>query len=402
MKNEVLHGKKILLGITGSIAAYKSLLIVRELVKAGAEVKVVVTNSALDFVTPLSISTLSNNKVFHSLQDGSTWHNHVELGLWADLYMIAPCTANTIAKMAHGICDNMVLATYLSARCPVFIAPAMDLDMWAHPSTQRNIDQLKSDAVHVIQVGHGLLASGLVGDGRMAEPEDIISEILPTLHSRPQSLKGKKVVITAGPTYESLDPVRYIGNWSTGKMGIAIAESCYLAGADVHLIVGPTTVRPQWAEIQVYPIKSAAEMYQQAIALWPSCDIGILAAAVADYTPTTIADQKIKKQSGDWSLPLQRTTDIAAELGKQKRENQYLVGFALETQNEEDNAKSKLVKKNFDFIVLNSLNDIGSGFGHDTNKVKFLTKNGEIKNFALQSKNKVAFEIVNELDKILK
>ncbi|WP_394803188.1 bifunctional phosphopantothenoylcysteine decarboxylase/phosphopantothenate--cysteine ligase CoaBC [Membranihabitans marinus] len=398
----MLHGKKILLGITGSIAAYKSLLIVRELVKAGAEVKVVVTGSALDFVTTLSISTLSNNEVFHSLQDGSTWHNHVELGLWADLYIVAPCTANTIAKMAHGICDNMVLASYLSARCPVIIAPAMDLDMWAHPSTQRNINQLKSDGVQVVQVGHGLLASGLVGDGRMAEPEDIVSEILPILYSRPKSLNGKKIIITAGPTYESLDPVRYIGNWSSGKMGIAIAEACYLSGADVHLVLGPTALRPQWDGIHVHSIKSAADMYDKAIGLWSQCDVGILAAAVADYTPTTIADQKIKKQSGDWSLPLMRTKDIAAELGKQKREDQFLVGFALETQNEEVNAKAKLEKKNFDFIVLNSLNDTGAGFGHDTNKVKFLTANGEIKNFALQTKNKVAFEIVNELDKILK
>lgn len=401
MKNEILQGKKILIGITGSIAAYKMLWAIRTLVKAGAEVKTILTDAATDFVTPLSVSTLSNNDVFTNLSDGTTWQNHVELGLWADVFLIAPCTANTLAKMNAGICDNMVLATYLSAKCPVMIAPAMDLDMWAHPSTRRNIAQIKQDGVDIINVGYGPLASGLVGDGRMAEPEEIIAAALTKLSPTFSNIAGKKILITAGPTYESMDPVRFIGNWSSGKMGIAIAEAAYLAGAQVELILGPSIHRPQYSEIAVHPVESASEMYEKCITLWPQSDIGILAAAVADYTPQHYALEKIKKSDSEWALPLRRTTDIAAKLGQLKKKSQRLVGFAMETENEIENAQTKLNKKNFDFIVLNSLKDEGAGFGHDTNKVKFIFKGSEIRSFDLLSKNKVALEIVKELDKIM-
>lgn len=390
-----LEGKNIILSITGSIAAYKSAFLTRLLIKAGAEVRVIMTPSASTFISPLTLATLSKNPVHTSVSDGESWDNHVELGLWADIMLIAPCTATTLGKMVSGIADTMVVATYLSAKCPVYIAPAMDLDMWVHPSTKNNIEKLRSYGNHIIPVGNGELASGLHGDGRMAEPEDIVRHIDQYL-SGLQKLKGKSIMITAGPTYEAIDPVRFIGNRSTGKMGIALANTCAKMGANVDLILGPTSQKVVNPSISVHNVISAQDMYEKATTIYPNMDAGIMAAAVADFTPKSVANQKIKKGDKDLSIDLQRTQDIAATLGKSKRENQLLIGFALETNNEKENASRKLQKKNFDFIVLNSLNDKGAGFGHDTNKVHIISKDGNDQIFKLKSKTDVAFDIINE------
>lgn len=391
----MLQGKKIIVGVCGSIAAYKSALLVRLLVKSGAEVKVVMTNSALDFITPLTLSTLSKNPVYSKFSDKDTgeWTNHVDLGLWADLIVIAPASANTIAKMAHGYCDNLLLATYLSAKCPVYIAPAMDLDMFAHMSTQDNLKKLKEYGNKIISPTSGELASGLIGEGRMEEPEAIHDVI--ANHFSSGNLKGKKVLVTAGPTYEAIDPVRFIGNHSTGKMGYAIALAAANEGAHVTLVSGPTDLQISNSNIKVVNVTSADEMYSECKKLYPKIDICVLSAAVADYKPKTKADQKIKKKSDSFSLELIKTHDIAAELGKLKKKGQINVGFALETENESSNAEGKLKSKNFDFIVLNSLNDKGAGFGHDTNKITIIDKNNKSKAFTLKSKQEVARDIVN-------
>lgn len=385
--------------MTGSIAAYKSVLLVRLLVKSGAMVKVVMTESAQHFVSALTFATLSKYPVFTKLNDTQTWNNHVELGIWADLMIVAPATATTLSKMANGLSDNMVIATYLSAKCPVFIAPAMDLDMWHHPSTQQNLHKLQNYGHTLIPVGHGELASGLYGDGRMAEPEEIMLA-LEAYFSSLTDLKGKKILITAGPTYEALDPVRFIGNYSTGKMGIALASECATRGGEVILILGPTqeNVEKEW---KVVHVRSADEMHSQVMKFYNACDVLLMAAAVADYTPLEVASEKIKKNDDVLSVSLKKTIDIAQTIGRAKRDNQIMIGFALETENEEENALKKLKKKNFDFIVLNSLKEEGAGFAHDTNKVTIIHKNGEKKAFSLKSKNDVARDIVNEVVHIL-
>ena len=397
--NTILAGKKIILCITGSIAAYKSASLVRLFIKANADVRVIMTPSACSFITPLTLSTLSKHEVHTEVSDGSSWNNHVELGLWADAMIVAPCTATTLGKMANGIADNMVVATYLSAKCPVYIAPAMDLDMWKHPSTKSNIQKLNSYGNEIIPVGDGELASGLSGEGRMAEPEEII-EYISNAFSKEQDLLGKKVLITAGPTYEAIDPVRFIGNRSSGKMGVAIAESCANRGAKVELVLGPSKLRSNHPNITCTRVQSAEEMYQAATAVFNNCDAAIMAAAVADYTPKTVSDIKIKKKEGDLTIPLERTKDIAGHLGSIKK-NQILVGFALETNNEIENANRKLQKKNLDFIVLNSLKDKGAGFQHDTNKIKIIKQSGEPLEFELKQKTEVAEDIVNELVKLI-
>lgn len=390
-----LQGKKIILGITGSIAAYKSVFLTRLLIKAGAEVQVIMTPAAASFVTPLTFSTISKNPVHTDIFDDNGWNNHVELGLWADVFIIAPATANTMGKMATGMADNLLLATYLSAKCPVLVAPAMDLDMWKHGSTQHNLSTLQSYGDTIIPVNHGELASGLVGAGRMAEPEEILDFVIDFL-TVPQDLAGKQVMITAGPTHEFLDPVRYIGNRSTGKMGIALAEECSNRGAQVNLILGPTKEQIEHPHIQVHNVVSAAEMYEVSERLFKAADIAIMAAAVADYTPENRSDVKMKKQDDDLALPLKRTIDIAKTLG-QKKGDTLLVGFALETDNARENAQEKLTKKNFDLIVLNTLEDAGAGFGHDTNKVTVFNKFGESRSYPLKSKKAVALDIVNEI-----
>ncbi len=393
-----MKGKKILLGITGSIAAYKAALLTRLLVKEQAEVKIIMTRPAVDFITPLTLSTLSKNPVLIEFQKGETgeWNNHVELGLWADAMIIAPASANTLAKMANGICDNLLLATYLSARCPVFFAPAMDLDMLKHPATTRNIVTLTQSGNHIIDPGYGDLASGLVGTGRMAEPEEIVKE-LESHFSGKKKLTGKKALVTAGPTYEAIDPVRFIGNHSSGKMGFAIADALAQAGAQVDLVTGPTRETSQQKGVTVHPVVSADEMFNQCSALFPSSDIAVLAAAVADYKPLHRADQKIKKSDSNLHIELTKTTDIAASLGKIKKDGQIVVGFALETENEKANAEKKLVSKNFDLIVLNSLNDKGAGFGVDTNKIEIISRKNGSKKFDLKGKKEVAQDIVNAI-----
>lgn len=391
-----IENKHVLLGITGSIAAYKSASLIRLLLKSGCEVKVIMTPSACDFITPLTISTLSKHEVITEIAKSGQWHNHVALGLWADVFLIAPCTATTLSKMASGLADNMLIATYLSAKCPVIIAPAMDLDMWKHGSTLGNLKTIKSYGNEIIPVGHGELASGLVGDGRMAEPEDIVDYINGSLNQN-QDLTGKKVLITAGPTYEHLDPVRYIGNPSSGKMGIALAEECASRGAKVTLVLGPSQLTPVHESIKLKRVRSAEEMFQACIKTYKTTHIAIFAAAVADYAPMATAIHKIKKKGGNLKLELKRTKDIAGELGKIKRDNQINVGFSLETKNGEANAKGKLAKKNFDLIVLNSLQDKGAGFKGNTNKVTIFNKNGEMKKYPLKSKTKVAKDIVNHI-----
>lgn len=388
--------KKVILGISGSIAAYKSAHLTRLLVKKGIELRVLMTESATAFIAPLTLATLSKHPVLSEVSSEAAWNNHVELGLWADAIVIAPATANTLAKLANGICDNILSAVYLSARCPVFVAPAMDLDMWTHPATRSNLERLQKHGVQLIPVGHGELASGLVGDGRMAEPEAII-EFLENHFQRPAPLKGKKALITAGPTFEALDPVRFIGNHSTGKMGIALAESLAHQGAEVTLVLGPTNLLPENPAIHLVPVQSAQAMYEACAAIFPSADITILAAAVADYRPKEFSENKIKKKNAAFQLELTKTIDIAATLGKQKRPGQLMIGFALETQNEESNAQAKLEKKNLDFIVLNSLRDAGAGFGHDTNKIVLLRRDGTKTAFELKAKTAVAEDIVAEI-----
>lgn len=392
----VLSGKHILLGITGGIAAYKSAFLVRLLIKQGAEVRVVMTPEAKNFVTPLTLSTLSKNVVVSAFteEEGEVWNNHVELGLWADFMLVAPATANTLSKMADGQSDNVLLATYLSAKCPVFVAPAMDLDMYKHPSTKASLDKLKSFGNQIIPVGKGELASGLSGEGRMAEPEEIVS-FLQNEIKKNQPLAGKTVMITAGPTYEAIDPVRFIGNHSSGKMGFALAEEAAKQGASVILISGPTSLETSTGSIQLIPVISADEMYEAAHKYFPKIDVAIAAAAVSDYKPITVASQKIKKSDDRLTLQLEKTRDILLSLGEHKQA-QLLVGFALETENELENAKKKLVKKNLDFIVLNSLNDKGAGFKKDTNKIKIISKEA-VKDFALKSKAEVARDIIKEI-----
>ena len=391
---DMLQGKKILLGVTGSIAAYKTAHLTRLLIRQGAEVRVIMTPSAPDFITPLTLSTLSKSPVLIQFQKNETgeWNNHVDLALWADVMLIAPASANTLAKMAHGICDNLLLATYLSARCPVLFAPAMDLDMLQHPATRISLAKLEKFGNRIIEPGFGELASGLVGQGRMAEPEEIITQ-LEGLFSQKKKLTGKKALVTAGPTYEPIDPVRFIGNHSSGKMGFAIAEALAQEGAFVDLVSGPTHEHTTKSGIILHRVTSAEEMFDKCHKLFPTADITILSAAVADYKPLRKADHKIKKTAGNLMLELTKTHDIAAELGKMKKNGQIIVGFALETENEKNNAERKLVAKNFDFIVLNSLNDAGAGFGHDTNKIEIIGKDGSHE-FPLKSKKEVAKDIV--------
>ncbi len=399
-----LSGKKILLGVCGSIAAYKAAILTRLLVKQNVEVQILMTKSATHFITPLTLSTLSKRKVISRFfEDGhKQWNNHVELGLWADAMLIAPASGSTIARLATGMCNDVLAATYLSARCPVFVAPAMDLDMWQHPATQRNIDYLKEVGNQIVPVGDGELASGLSGPGRLAEPEDIV-QFLQQFFDKQDSgneqptLEGETVIITAGPTYEPIDPVRFIGNRSSGRMGIALAEEAARQGAKVSLVLGPTDLRPTNSAIEVVPVQTAQQMYEATVARFPSATIGILAAAVADYTPVETSDVKIKKKTSDLVLQLTKTKDILAHLGSIKKENQRLVGFALETNNEEENAQKKLVKKNLDFIVLNSLRNKGAGFRHTTNQITILDRHNNKSHYELKSKEAVATDIIQYL-----
>ncbi|SFN79412.1 phosphopantothenoylcysteine decarboxylase / phosphopantothenate--cysteine ligase [Bizionia echini] len=395
----LLSGKKILLGISAGIAAYKTATLVREFIKAGADVKVVMTPASKDFITPLTLSTLSKNPVYSSFtnldDDNETWNNHVELGLWADLFIIAPATANTLSKMAHGVCDNLLLATYLSAKCPVYFAPAMDLDMYKHPSTVETFKILKGFGNAMIPATSGELASGLVGEGRMAEPEDITTFIENDILNK-LPLRNIKVLITAGPTYEAIDPVRFIGNHSSGKMGYEIAKAAANLGAEVILISGPTHQILKHRSVKIIPVISAEEMYNAVHTHFKTIDIAILAAAVSDYKPKNVANQKIKKKEKTLSLELEKTKDILASLGQMK-DKQFLVGFALETNNEIENAKGKLKSKNLNLIVLNSLKDKGAGFKSDTNKVTIIDENETITTFNLKSKEAVAVDILNAI-----
>lgn len=391
----MLENKKIVLGITGGIAAYKACNLARLLIKKGAEVQVVMTPSAKEFITPLTLSTLTHKPVvseFFDRRDGS-WHSHVDLGLWADAMIIAPATASSIGKMANGIADNMLITTYLSMKAPVFVAPAMDLDMYAHPSTQQNIQRLVSYGNHIIEPGTGFLASKLEGKGRMEEPEKIV-EVLEKHFSKQQSLTGKSVLITAGPTYEKIDPVRFVGNYSSGKMGYALAEACAKQGAEVTLVSGPVMLQTKHPAIRRLDVESAQEMYSAATTHFPQADIAILSAAVADFTPETTADKKIKRKGDELVLNLRPTQDIAAALGAIKNENQLLVGFALETDNEVQNAQDKMKRKNFDFIVLNSLQDKGAGFRVDTNKITIIDRQQGTTAYETKSKQEVAEDIV--------
>lgn len=391
-----LRGKHIVLGITGSIAAYKACQIIRLFVKAGAEVQVVITPAGKEFITPVTLSALSSHPVtseFFAQRDGS-WHSHVDLGLWADAMVIAPATASTIGKMANGIADNMLITTYLSMKAPVFVAPAMDLDMFAHPATQHNLATLRSYGNIIIEPTSGELASKLVGKGRMEEPENIFSVVASHLCAT-QEFKDKTIMITAGPTYEKIDPVRFIGNYSSGKMGYAIAMECANRGAHVELISGPTQLSISHPMINVTKVESAQEMYEAATKIFPSCQAAILSAAVADFTPETAADAKIKREKGDQTLVLKPTHDIAASLGQMKTDSQKLIGFALETNDEQHNAQHKLEKKNLDFIVLNSLRDKGAGFNVDTNKITIMHRSGKADTYPLKSKTEVATDIAD-------
>jgi phosphopantothenoylcysteine decarboxylase / phosphopantothenate---cysteine ligase len=394
----MLKNKNIIVGVTGSIAAYKSAILIRLLIKSGANVKVIMTNAATGFITPLTLSTLSKNPVlidFTKSNDGE-WNNHVELGLWANAFVIAPASADTIAKMANGICDNLLLATYLSARCKVYLAPAMDLDMYKHKATLDNLKRLQSFGNKIIAPGDGELASGLYGEGRMAEPEEIIAFLENELSANLQ-LKGKKVLVTAGPTYEAIDPVRFIGNHSSGKMGFAIAEEFAEQGADVTLICGPNSLNTINKNIKRIDITSAQELYIASTKVFKTSDIAILSAAVADFKPLVAAKQKLKKETGSKSIELTPTKDTLAELGKLKKVGQLLIGFALETENEIENAKKKIKKKNLDLIILNSLNDKGAGFKSDTNKITIIDKNNKTAKFELKSKSEVAKDIVQTI-----
>lgn len=398
----MLRGKKIVLGITGSIAAYKSCLIIRQLIKRGAEVQVVITPAGKEFITPITLSALTSKPVisdFFSQRDG-TWHSHVALGLWADAMLVAPATASTIGKMAHGVADNMLITTYMSMKAPVFVAPAMDLDMYAHPSTQENLATLRRYGNHIIEPGSGFLASHLEGKGRMQEPEVIVQELEDFF--TPKDLSGRRILITAGPTYEKIDPVRFIGNYSSGKMGFALAEECARRGADVELVAGPVTLTTSHPRIRRTNVESAAGMMQACRELWPTCQAGILCAAVADYTPAAVADRKIKREKqGAMALELMPTQDIAALLGANKQPGQVLAGFALETDEEQHNAQDKLRRKHFDFIVLNSLRDAGAGFRVDTNKISIIDAETQT-DYPLKSKREVAADIIDRLAEHLK
>lgn len=393
----MLKGKKIVLGITGSIAAYKACLIIRGLIKQGAEVQTVITPAGKEFITPITLSALTHKPViseFFSQRDG-TWNSHVDIGLWADAMLIAPCTASTLGKMANGIADNMLITTYLSMKAPVFIAPAMDLDMYAHPSTQQNLKRLQSYGNIIIEPQSGFLASGLEGKGRMEEPDAIVKVLDEFFEEDKDSLFGKKIMITAGPTYEKIDPVRFIGNYSSGKMGFALAEECARRGADVTLISGPVSLECS-KRIKRINVESCNEMYNAAVSEFKDCDAAILCAAVADFRPKAVAENKIKREKDDLTIQLCPTNDIAAELGRQKNDNQLLVGFALETNDEEFNAKNKLERKNLDFIVLNSTRNEGTTFRSDDNQIEIIT-NDEIKKFEKKNKKYVAADIINEL-----
>lgn len=397
----MLRNKHIVLGITGSIAAYKACLIIRGLIKQGAEVQVVITPAGREFITPITLSTLTQKPVicdFFNHQDG-TWNSHVDLGLWADAMLIAPATASTIGKMAHGVADNMLITTYLSMKAPVFIAPAMDLDMYAHPSTQENLQLLSKRGNHIIEPGTGFLASKLEGKGRMQEPEEIV-RTLDEYFSQSQELKGKRVLITAGPTYEKIDPVRFIGNYSSGKMGFALAEECARRGAEVELVRGPVSLQIHHPSVHRTNVESAQEMFHAATERFTQADIAILCAAVADFTPTQVAGTKIKREGEELVLHLSPTHDIAQCLGKMKRDGQIMIGFALETNDEEAHAKDKLKRKNLDFIVMNSLQDKGAGFRHDTNKVTIIDAQGKTE-YPLKDKKEVAEDIVNRICTLL-
>lgn len=389
-----LKDKKILLCVSASIAAYKSALLVRLLVKEGAEVKVIMTEAAKDFITPLTLATLSKNPVLSNFTKGDSgeWNNHVELGLWADVMIIAPASANTLAKCANGVCDNLLIATYLSAKCSVFFAPAMDLDMYKHPSTIENLSKLTSYGNQIINAEFGELASGLVGEGRLAEPEQIMHE-LTRYFSKIPIFQGKKVLITAGPTQEPIDPVRFISNHSSGKMGFAIAEAFEMAGAEVTLVSGPVSIASPKG-VKVEKVQSAQQMFEATAKYFAESDIVVLSAAVADYTPLYVADKKIKKKEDTFDIKMTKTIDIAATLGKTKKDGQIIVGFALETDNEFENAKGKLERKNFDFVVLNSLQDSGAGFRYDTNKIKIIDRAGNVYDFDLKTKKEVAHDIL--------
>jgi len=403
----MLKGRKILLGVTGGIAAYKAATIIRLLVKEGAEVKVVMTHLAKEFITPLTLATLSKNPIlvdFFDPEDGR-WNSHIDLGLWADLYLIAPATANTMGKMAAGIADNLLLTTYLSARCPVFLAPARDLDMLSHPATVRNIETLKSFGNHIIDPGTGELASGLEGKGRMAEPEAIVAELKQFLSKKKIAelpLKGKRVFVNAGPTVEPIDPVRFISNHSSGRMGIALADEAARLGAVVTLVLGPVAISPTANNIKIVAVRTAAEMKEASVKAFRECDIGILAAAVADFTPETASETKLKRGKEATAIKLRPTEDIAAYLGSVKKKGQLLAGFALETDNEIANAKGKLQKKNLDLIILNSLRDEGAGFGHETNRITIIDSVNNIDKFELKSKGEVASDILKKIISLIR
>ena len=393
-----LKGKNIILGITGSIAAYKAAVLLRLFVKEGAEVQVVITPAGKEFITPVTLSALSNKPVvseFFGANDGS-WNSHVDLGLWADIMVVAPATATTIGKMANGIADNMLVTTYMSAKCPVYVAPAMDLDMFAHPSMQKNLSILKEYGNQIIEPGEGELASGLEGKGRMEEPEQIV-EVVINHFARKKKLLNKSFLVTAGPTYEKIDPVRFIGNYSSGKMGFAIAEELAEQGASVKLVSGPVSISTQNEGIETIPVESAEEMFKQCTNRFTGCDGAVMCAAVSDFTPANPENEKNKRGKESWKIELKPTTDIAASLGETKKDNQVLIGFALETQNEFDNAQKKLKNKNLDFIVLNSLKDEGAGFGVDTNKITIIDKNNNFQKFELKSKTEVARDIVKKI-----
>ncbi|MCG6188001.1 bifunctional phosphopantothenoylcysteine decarboxylase/phosphopantothenate--cysteine ligase CoaBC [Maribellus maritimus] len=398
-----LEGKKIILGITGSIAAYKAAILLRLLVKKGAEVQIIITSAGKEFITPVTLSALSGKPViseFFGANDGS-WHSHVDLGLWADLMIIAPATASTIGKMAHGIADNMLVTTYMSAKCPVMVAPAMDLDMFSHPSNQKNLETLKRYGNSIIEPGEGFLASGLEGKGRMEEPEKIL-ELIVDFFSRKKKLLNKTFLVTAGPTFEKIDPVRFIGNYSSGKMGYAIAKELACEGAKVILVSGPVNLKVTNSNISLVPVESAEEMYLECQKYFDATDGAVMCAAVADFTPLQAEITKTKRGKNNWTLELKPTKDIARALGEVKKKNQILAGFALETSNELENASQKLHKKNLDFIVLNSLNDPGAGFQTDTNKITIIDKDNNRQNFELKSKKEVAVDIVNKIIDTLK
>lgn len=399
-----LAGKRIILGITGSIAAYKAVYLLRLLIKEGAKVQVIMTPAAKEFVGPLTFSALSGNPVLSDFfaSEGGEWNSHVDMGVSADLMLVAPITATTLGKMAHGVADNLLLTTYLSARCPVVVAPAMDMDMYHHPSTQRNLDILKGYGNLVIEPGSGELASGLEGRGRMEEPEEILN-FIKQLGSEPvkKKLLNKQVLVTAGPTHENIDPVRFIGNHSSGKMGIAIAEAFAAEGASVSLVIGPVSLESQMSGIKVTRVTTADEMFEACSALMEKMDVAVFNAAVSDYTPIEALGKKVKRGEGEWILRLEPTRDIAAEMGRRKTEGQVLVGFALETDREEEHALSKLKKKNLDLIVLNSMRDEGAGFGTDTNKVTMIDRSGNLDKFELKPKNQVAYDLVQRVIKMI-